>query len=835
RTGADAVWGQKLGENGDAYPVFGGDAIYSYKVYENCAADSTFETVYTNDASLDGTVVQDEHDFTDNNGFCKGCGCYEPAVLNNGVYEISNAGQLYWFADKVNNDYTNFKAANAKLVKDIVVNDITVDENSGSYSGTISRPEWIPIGQSDTTKYMGTFDGNNKTISGLYYSDEYGSSYTIYSFINYLGETGVIKNFGLVNTYFKGVYYAEYIAGICAFNDGRIDNSYFSGFAGGNLAEDCWNGGVCAVNNGTITKCYKTTRLTGGSYAGGICGQNTVDGIITDCYNTGIIVAGGLAYEDDVIIYAGGICGYNEGEISNCYNCILLSATSFGNTAYIGGICGSNSGTIRNSYYTNSNGIGIGTQSDSVIQKTDAAFASGEVTVLLNNGRTGSAAVWGQKLTGDNKDAYPVFSSDYVYSGYKHGESTVTYTNDGTIKFHSDAASEGNNNHDASFNANTLRIVGNDCHAYTCKVCGEEFERAHDFGAGHYKATSDGSIHYIQCQDCGYRRVHAAENEYTVSSKYHSSVCGHEGCDYEIAKEAHEFTRFVPVDAEKHLAICEECGSSWSKDHNFVNGVCTDCGYEKPLDDTVAVTDMYATVSSGINRAAFVITRDIPDKYTIVEHGLIYSNNNTISSLSIADSKLKYNNVDGTNIKAGKSTSQKHSASLKVNVADTGYGVYARPYVVVLDESGNKIVGYGEAKYGSYKELAENAIKAASDSSVIKVDETVVSNNIERVQFSIMRKVEDGFTVVEHGIIYSNDGNIQGMNNASKELVLNSTNSSVKKAKAGSKTNYGVLKVNVDDSAGNGVYARGYITVKDSYGNTATVYSDVSYGKNISN
>ena len=47
------------------------------------------------------TLVEREHTYE--NGFCKACDAYEPAVLNsNNAYEIGNAGQLYWFADKVN-------------------------------------------------------------------------------------------------------------------------------------------------------------------------------------------------------------------------------------------------------------------------------------------------------------------------------------------------------------------------------------------------------------------------------------------------------------------------------------------------------------------------------------------------------------------------------------------------------------------------------------------------------------------------------------------------------------------------------------------------------------
>ena len=75
---------------------------------------------------------------TYDNGFCTSCGSYEPAtrttdkydIDNNGskdtVYEIGNAGQLYWFAGLVNGTLTDGTAqnlsANAILKNNIVVN-----------------------------------------------------------------------------------------------------------------------------------------------------------------------------------------------------------------------------------------------------------------------------------------------------------------------------------------------------------------------------------------------------------------------------------------------------------------------------------------------------------------------------------------------------------------------------------------------------------------------------------------------------------------------------------------------------------------------------------------
>ena len=90
-------------------------------------------------------------------------------------YQISSAGELYWFAGLVNGD-TNIigddtqqaRDACAVLVDDIVINEAVLngDGNLNSNSGTFE--EWTPIGKDYINQYTGTFDGREYTISGLY-------------------------------------------------------------------------------------------------------------------------------------------------------------------------------------------------------------------------------------------------------------------------------------------------------------------------------------------------------------------------------------------------------------------------------------------------------------------------------------------------------------------------------------------------------------------------------------------------------------------------------------------------------------------------------------------
>lgn len=56
--------------------------------------------------------AEDGHNYV--NGFCTDEGCaspYEPATEENGTYQIANAGNLYWFAEQVNDGNANLNAA----------------------------------------------------------------------------------------------------------------------------------------------------------------------------------------------------------------------------------------------------------------------------------------------------------------------------------------------------------------------------------------------------------------------------------------------------------------------------------------------------------------------------------------------------------------------------------------------------------------------------------------------------------------------------------------------------------------------------------------------------
>ena len=384
------AWYQNIdnGKTPDPYPVFVGGTVY-----KGCCG-----TLYSNSN-------KSNHNFNEN-GFCTNCGKYELANYNSktGNYEISNAGQLFWFASLVNGDRTHadFSAqdsnANAVLTKDI----------------DLESKEWKPI-----NSYSGKFDGKGYKINNLKITES-GSEKGLFGSI----DGAEISNFTV---------------------SGSVSLSQNSHYIGGVVGES---------NSGKITNISSCVDIsnTGDSilsYVGGVVGDNNInETVIEKCIFNGNITINN-SYNS-----IGGIIGYTNGgaKLNNCANLGSVSATEVG--AYVGGIIGSlnNKPTIKNSYNygTVSNGgdsfhcgaiigwaRGRATASNNYYLSTSCAnavgkasisgayatlrtkdqFASGEVTYLLNNKVTYDTQVWYQNIdNGKTPDPYPVFVGGTVYS-----------------------------------------------------------------------------------------------------------------------------------------------------------------------------------------------------------------------------------------------------------------------------------------------------------------------------------------------------------------------------------------------------------------------------------
>lgn len=370
--------------------------------YENYAATAV------NNGSLNNTVqAYDENSWQyyryikvqaleyDENGISQDGQHYQPAKMaEDGYYEISNAGNLFWFAEKLEESEDN-ATLNARLINDITMPE---DKNWVAFQvGTYGAP------------YNGIFDGCGYTITGLNVkSDNASYVFNNEGLFKTIGNDGAVKNLGVVNADVNPD--SGYAGAICGANYGLIENCYSEN---SNIVSGVYSyaGGIAGRNYGVISRCYNTgTVLSDNSYsAGGIAGYSGDGSQINNCYNTGEISA---------MYYSGGICGeLQNGTVSNCYN---LGKAKYSNIA----VSYNNGGTVENTYYLNLTDNGSG-------GKTDKQFASGEVAYLLNGSTSEGNLVWGQNVSGEDAQNAPVLGGAIVYAGYEACNSVaITYSND---------------------------------------------------------------------------------------------------------------------------------------------------------------------------------------------------------------------------------------------------------------------------------------------------------------------------------------------------------------------------------------------------------------------
>ena len=481
------------------------------------------------------------------NGFCV-CDVYEAATLTTDkydvtgdgekdeVYEITNAGQLYWFADKVNNENSDFMSANAVLTADIVVNEGTMDAD------TEGARNWTPIGTPDEG-YFGIFDGQGHTISGIYCI----SDVDCVALVGWLDEDGVVKNLGLINSYFCG---ERIVAGIAAISHGTVSKCYNSGIVTYKSNNDLYIGGVVGLNNAIVENCYNTGEVSANNsaYTGGVVGVS-VYGDITNCYNTGS-VSGNQA--------VGGVVGSNESEMSNCY---YLST--------------------------------CGAEDEYAISKTEEQFKSGEVAYLLGN-------AFGQKIGVDNA---PVFNGEKVYQ-VTNCENETGYSNknmDGHIYIDSVCRVCGNTCSHRWYNGvcNYCDLVcSHNWLGDNCSIC-DMYCYHHELkGNFSWTANADGGYDVAVQFVCAQCTIYFARLTGVASvTEYIEPVdCQHPGSktysySVEYYGETYTDTKTDVVKSDKHVAELE-------------NGFCSACNGFEPA---VLTTDKYDITGDGVNDEVYEI------------------------------------------------------------------------------------------------------------------------------------------------------------------------------------------------------------------------------------
>lgn len=198
---------------------------------------------------------------------------------------------------------------------------------------------------------------------------------------------------------------------------------------------------VGAAQSGTNVKnCANYGDVTSGrgDCVGGVVGYANEYVTITNCSNGGSVKAKKSA-DEKTDVFLGGILGYqnnsNFNGITNCFNYGTITATDGGknNTGAIIGCSRNATGAkkVKDNYYLKTScdkacGSNDGSNNTSVDAIT---AASGEVAYKMQSYITDGEQVWGQTLSSENYDMYPVIGGAKVYSGTKCNGSAV-YAND---------------------------------------------------------------------------------------------------------------------------------------------------------------------------------------------------------------------------------------------------------------------------------------------------------------------------------------------------------------------------------------------------------------------
>jgi len=308
------------------------------------------------------------------------------------TYTISNEAQLSALATKVNSG-TTYQYTTFVLQDDIALN-----------------AAWTPIG-AISCPFKGTFDGNNKKISQV----KIGSSTTAESILQYVGlfgyvDSGTIKNLG-VNIAINSNCSNGYVGSLVASNyNATITNCYATGTVTGGSSANV--GGLVGYSQSAkITNCHSTGIINGGSSAhvGGLVGGNYGD-TITNCYATGAVGGGNTSN-------VGGLLGWGQNTpITNCY---ATGDVFGGSSANVGGLLGLGQSMTITKAYWNSNAeqnvwgartdaakLGVGSGADSATKMTSTDMKDAAFVTTLNNNCSGLS---GTSTWVPTSGGYPTF------------------------------------------------------------------------------------------------------------------------------------------------------------------------------------------------------------------------------------------------------------------------------------------------------------------------------------------------------------------------------------------------------------------------------------------
>ena len=287
------AWYLSVDNGATWYRVSGKDGAAGAPGTPGAAGESIFDKVEVKDGYVTFTL-------SDGTTFKVPCGC---TIDDDGSYTVYTAEGLQAWAEALqdNNSLNITLADNITLTED-----------------------WTPI-----PDYAGTFDGNNKTITGLTINQSTTDNVGLFTSI---AESGTVKNLKLDDV---DITANSNVGAIAGQNRGTIENCSVSGSVTGSSNNSCVGGIAGWHSGGTITDCHSSATVKGIAFIGGIAGQSNAS--ITACYSTGSVTATINSYNYS---YAGGVVGMNNNGaiLTACY----ATGNVEGEGISVGGVVGDN-------------------------------------------------------------------------------------------------------------------------------------------------------------------------------------------------------------------------------------------------------------------------------------------------------------------------------------------------------------------------------------------------------------------------------------------------------------------------------------------------------------
>jgi hypothetical protein len=159
-------------------------------------------------------------------------------------YQIATLENLYWIYSSTSN------------WNDYYIQTENIDASAIGGGGIWGTTGWTPIGNS-TTKFTGSYDGQNHTISGLYINRPSGTTYIgLFGYTN--GAT--IKNVGLINVNIVTSYW--YVGALVGWNTSTTVSDCYSM---GSVSSSGPAGGLICYNrtSSTLSNCHSTASVSG--------------------------------------------------------------------------------------------------------------------------------------------------------------------------------------------------------------------------------------------------------------------------------------------------------------------------------------------------------------------------------------------------------------------------------------------------------------------------------------------------------------------------------------------------------------------------------------------